>query len=232
MSNTEQDRLIRFRCDCGAVLTARASLSGRKGKCKTCGRVQVIPVVDDDALTEEPPEGAVGIQEMWQRLPDRHRRRRRADHLRRLPLAFSRRVLERELGLLGLRMRERRRPQGRPGYPRGAAWPVADFSAGTSAADAFQAAGGRRRRPLGPLAAWRRCNRHVCGIRHVRRACTIGQRSGDLADRPQQARVRARSTSSLDVDPMRVGNVGRPMCVGRDLVGLASAIRQYEFKRQ
>ena len=64
MSKTEQDQLIRFRCECGAVLTARASLSGRKGKCKTCGAELVIPRPEQSLKKEEAPEEATSIQEM------------------------------------------------------------------------------------------------------------------------------------------------------------------------
>ena len=64
MSSTEQNQLIRFRCRCGAVLSARASLSGRKGKCKTCGAVQIIPRPEESLAKEEAPEEATGIQEM------------------------------------------------------------------------------------------------------------------------------------------------------------------------
>lgn len=64
MSTSQSDQLIRFRCECGAVLTARAKLSGRTGKCKKCGRVQEIPAASTSELTAEPPEGAIGIQEM------------------------------------------------------------------------------------------------------------------------------------------------------------------------
>lgn len=64
MSRTEPDQLIRFRCQCGAVLTARANLSGRKGKCKTCGNVQVIPRPEESLPKEEAPEEATGVLEM------------------------------------------------------------------------------------------------------------------------------------------------------------------------
>ena len=64
MASTGQDSTIRFRCECGSVLTARASLSGRKGKCKTCGTVQVIPPPEESLGADEAPEKATGIQEM------------------------------------------------------------------------------------------------------------------------------------------------------------------------
>ena len=65
MSKSQQDQLIRFRCQCGAVLSAPASLAGRKGKCKTCGAVQVIPPPEESLRKEESPdEEATRIQEM------------------------------------------------------------------------------------------------------------------------------------------------------------------------
>lgn len=64
MSTTDRDDVIRFRCQCGAVLTARSSLSGRKGKCKKCGKVLVIPAAEASLRPEEAAEGAIGIQEM------------------------------------------------------------------------------------------------------------------------------------------------------------------------
>jgi DNA-directed RNA polymerase subunit M/transcription elongation factor TFIIS len=63
MSTTGQDTVVRFRCECGAVLTARAKLSGRKGKCKKCGNVLVIPAAEESLRADEAPD-AVGIQEM------------------------------------------------------------------------------------------------------------------------------------------------------------------------
>jgi hypothetical protein len=64
MSTAGQNELVRFRCECGAVLAAPAKMAGRNGKCKKCGRVQPIPQLSEAQLGEDPPEGAIGIQEI------------------------------------------------------------------------------------------------------------------------------------------------------------------------
>ncbi len=56
------DQIIRFRCECGAVLSARASLAGRKGQCKTCGRVRDIPAASEILAADA--GGEIGIQEI------------------------------------------------------------------------------------------------------------------------------------------------------------------------
>lgn len=60
--STAADAIVRFRCECGAVLSARANLVGRKGKCKSCGRVRDIPAESENLGGDE--QGAIGIQEI------------------------------------------------------------------------------------------------------------------------------------------------------------------------
>jgi hypothetical protein len=58
------DHLIRFPCQCGVFLTARAALAGRKGKCGKCGHINIIPAADEAEQLDAAPQDAVAIQEI------------------------------------------------------------------------------------------------------------------------------------------------------------------------
>lgn len=64
MNASKQTRAFQFRCQCGAVLKASEKMSGRKGKCKSCGFVQVIPAASQGETLADANETAVGIQEI------------------------------------------------------------------------------------------------------------------------------------------------------------------------
>jgi hypothetical protein len=50
---TDKDARIRLMCECGAVLVARLSQAGRKGRCRRCGRILDIPSPEDVVALEE-----------------------------------------------------------------------------------------------------------------------------------------------------------------------------------
>jgi hypothetical protein len=60
--NDARPELIRFRCRCGVLLTARASLAGRKGKCQKCGFVNIIPEAEQSL--QATASDAVAVQEI------------------------------------------------------------------------------------------------------------------------------------------------------------------------
>lgn len=64
MSNTQSNSVFQFQCQCGATLKATAKMSGRKGKCKSCGAVLVIPAADEGESVSATSDDATGLQEM------------------------------------------------------------------------------------------------------------------------------------------------------------------------
>lgn len=64
MNTSNKTQAFQFRCSCGKLLKANTKMTGRKGKCKSCGALQVIPDIADAEAVADANIAAEGIQEL------------------------------------------------------------------------------------------------------------------------------------------------------------------------